>query len=657
MTARWLGVAETVTQAQALAAHRAPAPIEIIAAAPIVDDWQEQAGRPRLNLEQFTPETDLLPLGDANNGRAEALCARLDEHLARHAGHRPERRFVSFRAYFHPLKGLLDGLTYRAVPLMAALRALQPVGVLAFTQDEYVYRGLGLLDKPPVSLTSRLAPLVAQAQGIAIHWLRASNGYEADHIAVEAPARRKPASLWQRWFAPWRGAPAGALADPRAGLKPDTPLLIHNLSPSFGESIVGVWRAEALGVCRPMREVFDSRRARRAKATLMPLGQALWQELRRDPVVAAYFAPGGVTAWPLAEPFLKKLACEGIPDLLAYAATVDAALAQAAPAVLAFGGMEGRHYVVARVAGARGIPVVSCHFGGFLGFSLLPMHERYDLAEADYFLVGGPGCVRTFANPCPQAAWNPRTKRAVPVALGLPWVEELVERYRTPPALPASPPSADRPAPATLRLMYVMSALAGDNHYLNYVYLPEVAYWRLQRRLVETIAAFSNVRLILKPPLRERYPQLHSPLLTWVRAQDLPQVEIVPNRPLTDCADLADAFIVDSPSSPLIELAATDKPLILYIERSIYRLAPAAEALLRRRTHFADSEAMLLERLHEFCSTPSAWARGPVDDAFLHEYCTRLNDGGATRRAARFLRQAAWQSAARATPLPMESHA
>jgi hypothetical protein len=277
------------------------------------------------------------------------------------------------------------------------------------------------------------------------------------------------------------------------------------------------------------------------------------------------------------------------------------------------------------------VPFVSHHYGGFIGYSLLPMHERFDLAECDYFLCGGDGAAATLACPSPLARWRDGVKRAAPVPVGSPWMDTLVEsaRGQCPEAGPGTRP----------RVMIILSALVGDNRYLGYVYPPEIGYWRFTRRLVGTLAAERDLTVVVKPPLRNRYAQLRSPLFDWLAGQDLPNVEVMEDVALKDCLNAADAFIVDSPSTPLLHVVATNKPVLAYIDGTVYRLVPLARELLARRAALlAETESEFFDGLQRFLQRPQ-WSRGPVDDAFLRQFCTYGGDGRSAERCANFLRE------------------
>ena len=159
-----------------------------------------------------------------------------------------------------------------------------------------------------------------------------------------------------------------------------------------------------------------------------------------------------------------------------------------------------------------------------------------------------------------------------PVALGAYWIDKLVEKYRNgaKPSLSINSKTVSFDLPSERKkIIYVMSALLGDNCYIGYIFHPEIWLWRFQYDLVSFFAKFPNIELILKPPLVERYPQITNPIFNYLKEQCFPNVHVfAENIPLEHIIHLADAFILDSPSTPLLPLVASEKPFLAYFDRT-----------------------------------------------------------------------------------------
>lgn len=611
---------ETIEQLHAVqAAFPQWRDFDLVAVLPAIDHLLSQQNIAHRTIEDFADEAALVAEGDGNTAVIEQLADCFDALLHQAASAVPRHEWVSLRAFFHPLKGLLDALTNRVTPLAAALDRLRPDRVVCFRRPEYRLFGLELLDKPAWSLTTHALPLVAETRGIAVTW-------------VDDPTR-DPFSHDYTPPAAGDGTAPAPSTYPHGRPTPDTPLMIHGLFADISNNLLDVWVREKGGAQCALDSVYALVEWKRYKPEIAAAMTWLRDRLYDDPVFSATFTKAGVDVRSFARLFFDLLFAQGLPTLLRVAPFLEAGLRRLGGRnVIVSGGLTGTNYVLAQAAAQVGVPFVSYHYGGFLGYSLLPMHERYDMAQADVFLVGGAGSVETFRQPSAQTQWNPRTKRAVPVATGMPWVDKARRDLRMPRPSRNAEPGAPR------RFMYVMSALPGDNRYFGYVYPPDIRYWRFQRRLVEWLLARPDIRLVLKPALSYRYPQLDSPVFQWLEANvDPSRYEVVLDVRLEDCLDSGDMIFHDSPSTPVLYLAASDRPFALYVDKDVYRLRPRARELLARRAAFlAEDEEAVFAELERMLCLPD-WAAAPVDDSFLREFATAGEDGRSAQRAASFI--------------------
>lgn len=608
-----IGFAETAAQWHALRAMQ-DRELEIVPVLPETDALAAASGAPYRTVEDLCDHTTIVQRGDANTPICDAICDAIDGHLRELAREHPRQEWVTAHAYFHPLKGAMDCLVRRAIPVIAALREPHVRELVCFEMPAYEISGLGLLDKPALSMTSHIAPRVAVALGVALHWCPAEfhlpevpDPGAGPQVEPSAP-ERLPGEGWNT---------AGQA------------LLLHRLFADLGTRTFDAWHESGFGTNQRFDAVFAEQEIAAGLAHARPVGLVLWERVVADQTVREACQVDGIDLFDLVAPTLHAICHQGIPDLLAFAPVADRGLTILRNAVIAAGGMTERNSVVCRAAEEHGVPILSMHFGGYVGYAHMPMHERYDLGNADYFATGGEGGVRMMGSPRPEAHWPPERKRATPVALGSTWVEDIARETR---AKPIDPPRR--------RIMYVMSALLGDNAYLGYIFHPEIWYQRFQRKLVETLLSYPEHEVIVKPPLLHRYPQIPNPTLDWLVSRSAPNLEILPDIPLTDVLDRADAFIVDSPSTPLVQIAATDKPFVLYCDRDCFLMDDEASELLRGRSAYADTEEEFFAVLREFMARPE-WPRGPVDDRFLAQHVTAGLDGQAAQRTAAFLHEIA----------------
>ena len=643
------------TPSQAAAALACGYPVTIVAITPIVDYWAEKVECPILGIEGLFDERLHRELGSASIDRVEALVAAIDSVLQKTVPRWPFADALSFAAFFHYTNGTLDSIVLRLEQLMGACDVLTPKTLVAFRpRGIYSFSGITSLDHAPWGLVTHLVPQVAASRGIEVRWLDAPDDDPSVYnpvrdfapdsttlpISPTAPPIRTNRALQAsaRWLrARFRGIAPRFLSvlsrvrEQKQGEQVNEPLLISSLFADLGDGVLESW-ARLGGRVMDMNHAFpvDCSVITREQAAISC--EVLWEMLHRDSKVRELLLWKGVDLWPFFAPWLRQVIKGVLPSLFQRAGVVWKRLiddSEYRNAVFVAGGWVADHYVIARLAQRVGLPTVSCHYGGFLGFSLLPKHERYDFAECDYFLCGGEGAERVFRKPSPQARWNPAVKRAKPVPTGIPWASELPTKV---PKNTTVEPNSRR------RIMLVLNALLGDCRDLGFVFPPETEYWRFTRKVIELLAEKLDVDIVIKPPLRCRYPQMPNPLLDWIKDQRLHRVTVVGDTPLKDCLDLADAYILESPSTPLLQVAATNKPLLLYINRHDYLLDPeAAAALCDRAVVFAQTEAEFIEKLKSFLDLPN-WSTGLVNDRFLREFVVGEATEEPACRIAKFLR-------------------
>lgn len=619
-----LAFAETVAQAEAVVAADASA--VIVAMNPVVDYWRERRGRKDPTIEDLCDERELYPLGDESIDIIESLADRVEALARPLLGRADPHGDLSLRGYFHYLKLNYDGALIRLEQVTRALNTVSPTEVLAFAMPDWRMTGLSSFDKLPWSLTSHMVPAVAKARGLGIRWLASKEATTPSENGIRtrgsAPAR---GTRWLQALRQWKHRKAT-----RGKISCNSPLLVHSLFGDLGNMIIADWTRRG-GQALTVQEFLDAYAVAGDESRVASPCAQLWNAVRGDPECRALLERHGVSLWPYLGPLLEEIVARRLPVDFATSARAQRAFSRHKPVVVS-GGMVEANYVIGRAAGRQDVTFVSHHFGGFLGFSLLPSHERYDMAECDYFLCGGTGAEATFAAPSPLARWRAGTRRAEPVPTGLPWVEDLAARSR----------AAQDPLRPIGRIMVVMNALVGDCRYLGYVFPPEIAYWRFARRVVQRLAR-EPLEVVVKLPLGERYPQQRSPLEDWLRDHPHPNVRILAGVPLRECLDEADAFVLEGPSTPLLHVAATRAQLLLYADRDVYRLVPRARELLRRRaTVFAETQADFFAGLETYLARRSPTVQASdVDDEFLRTFCVGEQPGSLGRIVDFLVRQQA----------------
>jgi hypothetical protein len=646
-----LGFAETKTQLQALMLCKASRyyDLQIVAVTPEADYLAKDSGCQYVSIEDFYYWDWINKLGEKNIDIAEHICDEVDKVIRSVAQQMPGSDLVSFRALFHPLKGFLDSMTMRIVPVEAIFKYIRPSTAVCFPQSEYKITGPSLLDKPSLSLTSRIVPIVAKTNNCRIEWHQDDDlKIDADKLYSFETMHTQPDNLNSSTedLDNRIGLFKQALQNDKSGeaLVTDKLLLFSNEGlDNFTNKILTNWTSREgtgfanIGTLYSANINID---AGITNSIYSDLGQLLWHNVNQNKVIRQLFNIRQIDRYPLIEPLLRLLIVNELPRLLMQAAIVERNVKNLRKAVVMTGGMMDVNSLIAKACDKYKTPMVSTHRGGFLGYCLTPFHERYELADADYYICGGPGATETFEIPSPMTRWQTERKRAKPVTMGSVWIDEMVAEYRKEKYLrknACQEETADR-LQKRKTIIYVMSAILGDNCYIGYVFHPEIWLYRFQLELINFMKKFPNIDVLLKPPISDRYPQITNPVFEWLAKQNVKNIRVFSEDiALEQCIDLADLFIIDSPSTPVWPLVSTEKPFLAYIDKTFFRLVPKAIELLKKRAIFADTKNEFFEKLENFLHNSEWTLDKPVNDEFLCRYGTYLNDGNSDKRVTDFL--------------------
>lgn len=600
--------------------------ISFVSVTPDADEYLSRLGLARTRIDDYQTLEQLNQLGDENIKRVEEFCDLADQWLESTTRIIDGGDVVSFKAFFHPMKGLVDILAARTAAILQAIERLRPTTIYFFQRPAYPFYGLELLDKPCWGMTSAIVPQIVESLGIPAVSVFDNEPFPKPHDYTSPSGNRivnNPSDDTQ--------------------IGSTRPILLHALFSDVGDSILIGWN-QAGGRTEFIYDYFSRfADSHDIDPCIMSLARA-FDYIVKDPSLVACFTFQSIPLLPIVTPFLERLVLAGIADLLAYAPSVKRGL-QALPSgsIVLLGGIAGRNQLIVRLAVQAGIKTVSHHFGGFLGYSLLPMHERYDMAYVDYFFVGGPSSEITFRNPSIQADWCKRTPRAIPVPTGLPFLDQrILER------------KAKRKIAEKCRLLYPLSSFPGDNRYLGYTYLQDIEYWEFQKRFISTVLQRGDISLTVKPPLSWRYPVLNSPLISWLNDRYEGSYRLLLDTPLEDCLDDTDLVFIDSPSTPLLYLATSNLPFIAYIDRRAFLLTDRAKDCLRKRCYLAEDEQAIISYMQN-CFDLASLQGATNNDEFLSEFLANGVDGNSAKRCVEFLINLSNDSQAKQTALDRSS--
>ena len=614
--------------------------LQIIAVTPEVDFYARfYAKEIGLTVEDFYKWEEICNYGDLNINVIEDLADEYDR-IFQEIGHNyPHIQWISARAFFHTLKGFLDSLVLRTLPVCRVFQYLKPMQVFCFIQEEYLINGPCLLDKPSYSLTARIVPLVAQKYGCSITWIADEQQGETSRMDPGLLAPSIKQDELERRIDEFRiTLHEYETISSDSKIESNPVLISDNGVDDYLSQITEIWNVNNGRLPDfTYNNIWVHFNQTAVRELCIELGKQLWTKINESSTISNCFHIEDINLYSIAQPLLQRITLVDMPAMLIFVTGLEYSLKEYKQAVILLGGIEYQTYVIAKCASDLGIPMVSIHKGGYMGYSLLPMHERYDFADCDYFICNGIGAQRTFQNPCELAFWRKDRERAEPVPLGAIWLDALIQKNRGTSQKMNSDVNENLILSEKKTIMYIMSALLGDNTYLGYVYHPEIWYIRFQLKLIDLLRQYPEIRVLIKPPLPGRYPQIYNPVIDWLKEQNFPNVTILENIPLEDVMHPVDTFIVDSPSTPLLQLLTIDKPVIIYADSRFFKMMPAAVGKLRKRVIYTDNEQQFYEAVDTFIKKADWALPEPINTEFLREYGTHLHDGKSAERIVGFL--------------------
>lgn len=589
----------------------------VISLAPEAALELERRGVPYRILEDFTPAEEFVREAMERYRFLDRMVEDLDDRMRKAVPELKEFDIRPASASYHALKVFLDGLAMKAQLLVNAFKALEP--------DEARFMPSKPGDFGPElffeneSLFSRLMPAAAEASGIKPVPL----GPEASFVPEMAQRRRlyllRP-SQWPTLLAKVRARAAKLLLRKPDAFRPGAdprPLALtlydaHDI-PSLTEEL-GRRGFETAPVPFDHSDLARLRtadpEAARSEGEARAASERLWEELDGDRTWRRSFVFHGVDAYPAARERLARFVSRSPSEALLAARAWKRSFQTRKPAcVLTCSSLVG-HVGHAIFAAARraGAPIIGFQEGAGFGVPYCPIYDHTDMRVFDLFLSYGEGTARHLE----ESGVRPK---GVVRETGSTRLESLRPRL------------AARSESSHLYL-YVPTTLHGRVQHAPYNGGTASYYFEAQKKLITALSRFPNIELVVKQPTGPGSQAMKG----WVAlSKTRGACRVVDNVPLTRLIPEAEGFITDFPSTTLLEMLMTDKPVFLLIDPYLTRLEPAAEAVLRKRASISGSVRELESAFERHLGGERlADSRDPEARRW---FATHLDDGRCLERA------------------------
>jgi hypothetical protein len=137
-----------------------------------------------------------------------------------------------------------------------------------------------------------------------------------------------------------------------------------------------------------------------------------------------------------------------------------------------------------------------------------------------------------------------------------------------------------------------------------------------------------DVQFIYKP-----FPEEPADPIRQVISAECPNCVVTDIR-LPQLFPVADAVVLDIPSTGLLEALLHPLPVMLYSDPRFTTLRPEARRLLGARVRLVEDPELFAKDLGTWLSERPWEHEAPVDDRFLREYGVHLGDGQSSVRGA-----------------------
>jgi len=349
-----------------------------------------------------------------------------------------------------------------------------------------------------------------------------------------------------------------------------------------------------------------------------------WGRMRVEPNIRRFFRQEGVSWDGLVDQWLEHFFTRGIQQIYQYH-NIGTRVADKYQPKFFLTVRKGDHAHAAFSSAFQkaGIPVVYTQEGGGYGYATNPLDYHVDLCRSDYFLSYGPAV----ANHLRKTKMTPR-QTAVPIPVGSARLSAI-----RPKVVGTNLPTkqvANRPHETTI--MYVPTRL---HHSIVFNYTPEdTSYFLMQKRILETLAEFPSTRVILQ--LGAGKVSSTGPLKDLAR-DVLPDSSIV-EESFISVVGLADALIIDWPSTVLLEALSTRIPVIAYMDSVVARVEPRALELLKSRAFVSSTFSGFLSDIRRFAANASECAAEmDLDNTdFIEQYAFPIKGPDVASRLVEF---------------------
>lgn len=616
---------ETAAEArEALEGWRPQAVDAAVALAPESAAVLRAAGRPYLALEDAYDPRRIVNLAEEVLQAQQAWARRVDTWLQERFAPFAEQNFRPARLYLYWLKVAFDSLAIRAYPLTWALEQWHPSWIWhPSSAPSHAEFGWDLTFREslyPAVLQAVTNKLGIEAQvTVGVESFRTNDPMSPPHWS-----KRPPAIAWARAA---RAAIGGAWQTAQMLRATGDDILIlgdsYDLRPVLRAAVRRRIRVEQ------WRTIVDyAREASTRNCDMLRAMSDAWTAALSEIQLLAPVVVDGCDLRQIAEARVRFWWEVLIPQQWsAFVVVRERWRARSVRAVAVSGVADHIERGVFAAMRSLGVRTYMYQHGGFVGACECPPWDCNDLALAEYELTYGRGTAQYFSSRPTYADGG----RATPIAVGSSRLDSLRKTIHR-----------GRHAPRRKRVLLVPNLIPRNNRYFDAGTTPDVLESELQEAMVACAREFAAHEFIFKAfPYHD---QRDTPAVALARTPGS-NCRVEFDTPLPSLIAEADLIALLFPSTALLEALLSDRAVIVLVDPRFVEMRAAARAALERRATVADAPAQFLDQLRGLLQDGRFQVSTPVDDQFLREFGTHLDDGKSADRAVAALAStpaAAW---------------
>ena len=332
----------------------------------------------------------------------------------------------------------------------------------------------------------------------------------------------------------------------------------------------------------------------------------IWKKLKLDPEITKHFEYNGINFFSIVSPWLEKFIYIAFPRCVLAEEFIEKLIVDTGASAF-FTPSIAFNTQLAAILTCKRLHIKTFNVQhGAMGFTKSFVLEYTDYRNIDYALVYGPGVANYFRL---EYKTDSRKNIAKPIAIGNPILHDIYHKYRN---MSHQSPGRKR------RIIYVPTAIEPEFTYYSWSGYPPMWYTHFHMKVIDLVKRFPDVTLYIKS-----YPSLtiEDPLQMYVKDKNIKNVVFLPrNIDVTHYLNKADLFINDFPSTSLLKILCTKKPVIVYFNPKYFDMPTEAQKILKKRAELYTIENKFFNAIKKYCKKIEWPEINNPDDSFLHQY-------------------------------------